>query len=85
MLASLKGESLADVVIRIRSKIAKKLLTNFAGTWIMGYKEEREIFGKILELWRKLKRICLDVDFLVALLRGLKNSIPSGRKFQQLR
>jgi len=54
-LASLKrkGESFADVILRLCSKTPSKPLASFAGSWVMSDEDERRIFGEISELWRE--------------------------------
>ncbi|MGB9741434.1 MAG: antitoxin VapB family protein [Candidatus Bathyarchaeia archaeon] len=64
-LASLKkkGESFADVILRLCSEAPKKNLTSFAGAWIMSDEEEKKIFGEISELWRKYEENMLGHRF----------------------
>lgn len=60
-LAALKreGESFTDVILRLCSTASKKSLTSFAGSWDMCEEEEKEIFGLILELWKKYEKSML--------------------------
>jgi len=64
-LASIKrtGESFTDVILRLCSKTAKKLLRGFAGSWSMTDEEEKKTFGELLELWKKYEEGLLGHGF----------------------
>ena len=75
-LASLKrkGESFADVILRLCSKAPKKPLASFAGAWIMSDEEEKKIFGEISELWRKYEESLLRHRFSSSIIEKTSRS-----------
>ena len=64
-LASLKrkGESFADVILRLCSGATRKPLASFAGSWTMSDEEEKEVFSEISELWRRYEESLLRYRF----------------------
>lgn len=51
-----KGESFTDVVLRLCSKVPKRPLSSFAGSWDMTDEEERRVFGEMAELWKRYEK-----------------------------